>query len=226
MHCTACHEPADQHLCPPCTRALRYALQDLPRTLPLLQTVLIPAGRSALIGSRGAAWAPTPVDLRVLALLGPGNALPPDTPEGGGEIPILAMLTGWAHWIASQHPSAARDHHGTIRIQPCTAAHPRHGATVPGWCTWLRAYLPYTATRPWAGEMHQQITGLLAHIRHLTGAVARRHPKAAPCPHCDDFALAEVDGQAGITCEACGARLSTAEYAAHSAAILTTHQAA
>lgn len=169
QYCGACHKPAPAHLCPGCVRELRTALRDLPALAELLRDALHPEGRPAQRGA-ARAEAPLPVTEAALVLLGPGNPTPPQSggPEAGGVLPILTMLTAWAHYIASEHPTVTRDIHGTVRQQPCVAAHPTHGPTTTGWCAWHLAYLPWTATRPWAAQMHHQVLGLVAQIRHLT----------------------------------------------------------
>lgn len=229
--CSICPRtaPDGHHACTACAHQLRAMLTELPQQIPLLQDSLQPGrgptqGRSA---PAGIAHAPLPLDLRVLTLLGPGHPQPPtdDDPDAGGIIPIRPMLYGWAHFIASEHPATARDPYGTTDLWPCDGAHPRHGATIPGWCAWLRAYLPHAITRPWIATLHQQLSDLLALIRDLTHAVPHRHPKPVPCPACGAFALIETDGQWGITCDVCHHYLDPQDYADHAAALLEALQA-
>ncbi|WP_405930338.1 hypothetical protein [Streptomyces sp. NBC_00827] len=229
--CTICPRdaPDGHHTCPLHADELRAWLAELPHQTLLLHDFLQPgttpsAGR---IGGTGRATAPVPVDLRVLTLLGPGHPLPPPDPHGDGDgtpVPIRALLYGWADYIASEHPAATRDQHGTTHIWPCDGAHPTHGATITGWCTWLTAYLPYAITRPWIRDFHHQLGDLLAVIRNLTHAVPRRHPQAAPCPNCEAFALTRTDGRWGVTCEACGHHLEPDAYDTHAAAVLADQQ--
>lgn len=61
-------------------------------------------------------------------------------------------------------------------------------------------------------------------IRDLTHAVPHRHHYAAPCPACEAFALAAVDGGEGITCAVCGHHLSHTDYDQHTADFLRAHQ--
>lgn len=226
--------PDGQHLCLVHSGELRGWLAELPRQARLLADELAPpsspaAGRT---GGTGRATAPVPVDLRVLVLLGPGHADPPDNPyageDGDDTIPILALLGAWAGHIAYHYPSVGwhpdRDPTATLYVLPCEQARPAHGETITGWCNWLTAYLPFTLTLPVAADLHQGLGDLIHRIRGLTHASPRQHPQAAPCPQCDAFDLISTDGQWGITCHACGHHLEPDAYDAHAAAFLHTIQ--
>ncbi|NEB00608.1 hypothetical protein [Streptomyces sp. SID13726] len=222
--------PDGQHLCQLHAGELRGYLAELPAQAALLAEFAAPAGRPAQgrLGGTGRATAPIPVDLRVLVLLGPGHAGPPDQPyeEAGGEIPIRALLGGWAGHIAYHYPAATRDPHGVARTQPCEQAWPTYGETITGWCTWLTAYLPYALTLPLAAELHRDLDTLVHRIRDITHAVPHRHPMTAPCPRCDTFGLVRTDGQWPITCTACGHQIDPDAYDQHAAEFLAAHQAA
>lgn len=227
--CTTCPRtaPDGTHACVTCTQELRGWLTELPQQLPLLRQALMPEGRpkQGRMGGTGSATAPVPLDLDVLVLLGPGQPVPPKDPYGDatGPVPIGALVSGWAGFIAYEHPAAARDVHGTVHVQPCDGAHASRGGTVAGWCHWLTAYLPYAITRPWIRDLHRQLSDLIHRIRELTHAVAHRYRKDAPCPVCGAFTLAAVDGQWGISCEACGEHLEPEQYTAHARAVLATY---
>ncbi|MFF8980201.1 hypothetical protein ACF08A_25740 [Streptomyces cellulosae] len=226
--CAVCGRTAEDGL-QACTRhtvEVRAWLAELPAQAELLQReFLAPAGAPAQgrLGGTGRATAPVPVDLRVLTLLGPGHA---DVlgADDDGTVPVLALLAGWAGYLAYTYPAVTRDPYGTAHTRPCEAALPRHGRTITGWCQWLTAYLPYACTQPAFADLHHQLGGLLARVRDLTHAVPHRHPQGAPCPSCEAFALVAVDGQWGIVCEACGHHLEPDAYAAYAAAFLHTHQ--
>ncbi|HET9381309.1 MAG TPA: hypothetical protein VFP69_10820 [Streptomyces sp.] len=224
--CGICPRTAETglHACPRHAAELRAWLTELPAQAQLLREFLTPSTSPAQ-GHRGGgrAHAPVPVDLRVLTLLGPGH-VDPRSADDDGTVPILAFLGGWAGHIAYTHPAAARDPHGTTHVQPCDQAWPRQGETIAGWCTWLTRYLPYALTHPWVGELHRQLGDLIARIRDLTHATPHTHRKTAPCPQCTAFALVAVDGQWGITCEACGHHLDPDAYAQHAAQMHRTHQ--
>lgn len=207
---------------------LRGWLAELPRQARLLEEFLAPAGRTTQgrLGGTGRAHAPLPVDLRVLVLLGPGHADALGS-DDDGTVPILTLLGAWAGFIAYSYPAARTDPYGTQHTFPCEQAVPRRGgATITGWCNWLTAYLPYALTHPWAGELHRQLGDLIHRIRDLTHAIPHEHPMTAPCPACNRFGLVRIDGQDGVTCQACGRHLAFDAYDAHAARTLEAHRAA
>jgi uncharacterized protein (DUF983 family) len=75
-------------------------------------------------------------------------------------------------------------------------------------------------TRPWAGELHDQLEDAVRRARALTGTVIRRTPKDAPCPACTAFALVAADGEWHVECEVCGHRLTPDEYDTHRAEVM------
>ncbi|MFJ5059041.1 hypothetical protein ACIP96_06430 [Streptomyces nigra] len=233
--CTICRHATDgPHLCPRHAADVRDWLAELPAQTRLLEQFLRPAAAPAQsrIGGTGRAHSPAPVDLRVLALLGPGH-VDARSEDDDGLIPILPWLDGWAGYIAYTYPSASRDPYGTAHVQPCEAAHPastgpdgrRRGPTVTGWCVWLTRYLPYAMAHPWAGDLYRQLSALIDRLRDLTHSVPHRHLQGAPCPRCEAFALVAVDGRWGITCEACGHRMEPDVYDQYAAEFHHAHQA-
>jgi ribosomal protein S27E len=168
-------------------------------------------------GGSGRAHSPLPVDLRVLDLLGAGHAVPLEDPHGDqtGGVPVGALLTGWAHYIADDIlPTVYIDEHGTLRRTVPVSAGVRTG-DIAGWATWLVRYLPHTVTRPYAAELYEQLQELVARIERLTHTRPRRRLRQAPCPDCSAFALVEQETELHITCDACGHRLTPDEYTAH-----------
>ncbi|MGW0599940.1 hypothetical protein ACWD11_22690 [Streptomyces sp. NPDC002776] len=228
--CTTCPRSAadHHHLCQLHAGELRAWLAELPGLAELLAEFLASAGApvQGRLGSTGRAHAPAPVDLRVLALLGPGHA---DTvgPDDDGTVPILVLLYSWAGYIAYSYPAVHRDLYGTQHTAPCEQARPRRGDSITGWCVWLTAYLPYVLAHPWAGELHRQLGDLIARLRDLTHSTPHEHPiTVAACPTCNHFALARIDGHDGVTCQACGHHLDPEAYREHAARILDAHQTA
>lgn len=191
-------------VCPLCLGELADGLRELPDLVPLLELLLEPSVQPTT-GSRsgGRAHSPAPLNLGLLALLGPGHPTPPLDPLGGGSIPIGPMLRGWADYIAREHRSGWRTPDGTVRIEPADPAPRRR--TPAGWCRWLLAYLPYAVTEPWVAEMHAQITDLIARCVREVGGLRRPPVADRPCPKCDRFALVQQYGGRGARCESCGA---------------------
>lgn len=229
--CSVCPRtaPDGHHLCPLCTDDIRAWLTELPGQARLLSDeFLTPAAAPSQgrIGGTGRAHSPLPVDLRVLVLLGPGHPAPVGTPDDDTDttVPIGPFLAGWAGVIAYTYPAVHRDRHGTAHTQPCDQAWPAHGRSITAWCSWLTAYLPYALTLPAAAELHRQLGDLIHHIRGLTHTEPRHHPRAAPCPKCEAFALVRTDGRWHIHCLDCGHTLTPDTYEHHAAAFLQTHQ--
>lgn len=227
--CVICPRDAvdGQHACPRHADELRAWLAELPQQARLLADFVAPAGRPAegRLGGTGRATAPVPVDLRVLSLLLPGRFDAVPGTDDDGTAPIAATLGAWAGHIAYHYPAATRDPYGVAYVRPCEQAWPSSGETITGWCAWLTAYLPFALTLPFVAELHRQLGDLIHRIRTLTHTVPHRHPQAAPCPHCDAFALVAVDGQWGITCEACGHHLDRTDYDQHASRYLALCQA-
>lgn len=219
--------PDGQHLCALHAHELRAWLAELPGQARLLAAFIAPAGRPAQgrLGGTGRAHSPVPVDLRVLALLGPGR-YDPHGPDDDGTAPITALLGAWAGHIAYNYPAAYRDPYGTARTEPCNQAWSVGGETITGWCTWLTAYLPYALTLPSVADLHRALEDLVYRIRDITHAIPHRHPMAAPCPACEAFALVRTDGQWDIACTVCGHQMEPDAYDEHAAGVLAAHQAA
>ena len=226
--CAICHcrptEGPDTHACPVCLHQLEDWLAEIPRHLPLLQASLVRDRGPAQSSIGGRAHSPAPLRLDVLSLLAGGHPVPLDDPHGDqtGAIPITPLLTGWAHRIAGTHPAVWRDQYGTARVDRCDGALPRHGLDISTWCSWLTAYLPYATGHPWIVRLYDDVGGLVATIRAITHTTPRRRALAAPCPaqDCQAWALSELEWSEAITCEACGRRMTQAEYAAYTAALL------
>ncbi|MFG2671383.1 hypothetical protein [Streptomyces sp. NPDC048445] len=222
--CDICHQhaPAGCYLCEGCAYRMHTWLREIPRHLPLLRDSLRPDTGPAQRGGSGRAHSPLPVRIEVLDLLGPGHVVALPDPHGDQSVgvPLAPLLYGWARYLAAELPSVRLDEHGTVRIEPCTGPVARRGSSITAWCSWLDAYLPYAATRPWAADMYEQLEAVLQRIRRITHTAPRRHPKDAPCPSCSAFALVAVDDEWHISCQACSVRLTPDEYAEHRARIM------
>lgn len=225
--CALCPRTAPDHqrLCPVHASEMRGWLTEIPQQARLLGAeFLAPAGQPATGHIGGTGNATAPVDLRVLALLGPGR-YDPLGPDDDGQAPITATLGAWAGHIAYLHPAPTRDPHGTAYIHPCDQAVPRHGETITGWCTWLTAYLPLALAQPAAADLHRDLDALVRRLRTLTHASPRQHPRAAPCPACDLCTLVRTDGRWHIHCLDCGHQLTPDQYQHHASAYLAERQA-
>lgn len=206
---------ADAYACAGCEHRMRYTLTSLAAEIPLLELLLLP-GRAGSGGGRGAAAThpPLPADLRALDLLGPGTRQQTDD-----TIPLPALLTGYAHYIAGQF-QARYVRGGTEYLTPCTGARPRTGTDLPAWCRWLIAYLPHIVRQPWAPDFQTSLQTALHRVRAITGTQPRTHPRLAPCPACTAFALGRTDGDWEIRCHACGHTMEPDAYTQHAAAVL------
>ncbi len=232
--CAVCPRtaPDGDRLCPLCADDVRGWLAELPHQTALLDEFLAPAAApgQGRIGGTGRAHSPVPVDLRVLTLLGPGHPGPVGAPEDDDDttVPVLVFLTGWAGHIAYTYTAVHIDQHGTTHTEPCEQARARTdgGRSITAWCAWLTAYLPYTLTLPQASELHRQLGDLVHRIRGLTHTEPRTDPRTAPCPACDEFALAHTDGRPHVHCTSCGHNLTLDAYDQHTAEFLKTTQAA
>ncbi|MFI7236130.1 hypothetical protein [Streptomyces cyaneofuscatus] len=224
--CEACRgqAPADHYLCQACQHSILAWLYEIPHQVRLLRDMLEPTTGPAQRGGTGRAHAPLPVRLDVLDLLGPGHAHVLEDPHGDqtGGVPVSAFLTGWAHYIASDVPTAYRDAHRTVHVLQVSnaTAHPRSGTGLPAWCTWHARYLPYTATRPYGTRFHHELEGLLHRLRRLTHTTPRTRTLQAPCPQCQGFWLIEREDELLISCAACPVRLTPEAYTAHRAQVM------
>lgn len=225
MNCTICTRAlladSDRYACEGCEYAMRATLQQLLAELPALRAELAPG--SAPGGRRpvGRAHSPMPVNTRVLDLLGPGTVVYVPDPHGEqtADIPLTPLIISWCQHLARDYPAVSR-RGGTEYRQPCTAAVVRRHADLPTWITWLARYLPYAATRPWAGELHDGLDDALRRVRAITGTRPQTRPRFAPCPRCGAFALGRTDGQWDIVCAACQHRMDPDAYAEHAAEVL------
>lgn len=214
----------DRYLCGGCEYQAHRWLRSMAGQAALLQVCLQPTAGPAQRGGTGRAHSPLPLDLRSLDLLGPGHPVPVADPHGDatGGIPITALLTGWAHYIAADIPAVYRDQHGTARIERHghAAARPRTGTGITAWSAWLVGYLPYAVTRPYAEAMYTQLEDLMGRIQRITHTQERRTVKDAPCPRCSCFALVQREDAMHITCDACGHRLTPEQYDVHRAQVM------
>lgn len=224
--CTVCHGPlaagADRYACEGCEYEMRAALEQLLGELPRLRASLAPGSPAGGRQPVGRAHSPMPVAGHVLDLLGPGMVTyvvaDPDGDQTEG-IPLSPLIVSWCQHLARDYPAVSR-RGGTEYREPCQGAYVRRYADLPAWITWLARYLPYAATRPWVGELHDALEDAVRRVRAVTGTRPQTHPRLAPCPRCTAFALSRTDGQWHVACQACGHRMEPAAYDAHAAQVL------
>jgi hypothetical protein len=234
-HCDICHrqlqddeDRAGRHACHKCTHQIRAWLAELTAQLPYLHASLRPDARPAQGHTGGRAHSPMPLRTDVVSLLGPGvvyGVIGDPHGDQHGPLPIHTWLYGWADWISREHPYVRHDERGTQWTTPCEAPSSSRGTDAAAWCHWLTAYLPHTATRPWAAEFHQQLDELLHQVRAITHLEPQRRLLAAPCPRCDSLALERTDWSDQIDCRTCGLDLTYEEYDTHLTRLTATHPA-
>ncbi|WP_037576736.1 hypothetical protein [Phaeacidiphilus oryzae] len=188
---------------------LRRQLRDIPTLWVYAHMSLLPG--SAPAGGRvtGATRTPPlPCRVDLLSQLGPGSALGDDT----GEWPLLAVLTGWARYIAHQRQQPApRDH-----VQDLTHFLLRHHR--------------YAAQQDWAADYAAQVDHAVRPLRAVGPSdVPAGRRRTIPCPRCHRLSLVEeyrpvvrpggVD-RARIVCSRpdCACALTAVEYDALAAA--------
>lgn len=220
MTSTACSAPdcgrardttSTRRLCHRCTDRLTAHLHELQWQLPHLRASLYP-DRSPTTGTihSGRAHSPMPAREDVLNLLAAGSNTTLDDPYGeargdqDGPIPIDTMLRGWAEMLAAH-----------IRLAPTPWRRPGHT-----WVAWHIAYLPWTLSADWAGELLVEVAAVLARVRRITHTEPQRRAQDAPCPSCDAFGLVDEDWANYIECTVCGLLLTRAEYAAHAQRVM------
>lgn len=210
----------DVHACPACIRSTRTLLTTIIQELPELQMCLAPAAAPAGGRSAGRAYAPLPLRLDALNLLGPGTATP-WTDTAGDQvpgIPLVPLLRWWGDYIAAQR-AAAWQWADTQDPTPCIGSITTE-RDAAAWCRWLSVNLWVAVAQPWIRQLHGDLAEALASVRAITRTEAQRHQRLAPCPACDAVAMVAVDGTWEIKCEVCGHRMDPDQYEAHAASVL------
>lgn len=222
--CTICTRDlpvdTDRYACAACQHAMRWALEQLLTELPALRASLPPGSVAGGRRPVGRAHSPLPVNLGALNLLGPGTVYCPD-PDGEqtGGVPLGPLIVGWCQHLARDYP-AVRRQHGTEYREQCETAAVRRQQDVPAWIVWLVRYLPYAVTRPWVGDLHHGLDDAVRRVRKITGSRPQTHPRLAPCPACQAFAMTRTDGEWETVCQACGHRMDPDAYASHASTVL------
>lgn len=106
-----------------------------------------------------------------------------------------ATLMSWATLVAEE-----RTLHGpkTAHVTATTA--------------FLLTHLPWAAEQPWVRDFADEMQDLTRDGHRLRPSQPVKHHLPAPCPSCDLLALSRTDGDAYVTCDACGRLWSEDEY--------------
>lgn len=194
------HELAgDQTICTPCVSTIHTWLHEIP-----LQLVVLGGSRqretTGGVGGRGTPTAPLPGRDDVLNLMGPSAWLTVSDPDGDqhGPIPIVGVLGSWVRIICEE-----RRWNGPDTVTPEALA------------LWLAAAKPldWACRRPWAGEMRDELYGLMRTMRGITRLRPQRRPVPQPCPRCDSLTLTETDHEIYVDCSTCESRFTRGELA-------------
>lgn len=134
--------------------------------------------------------APSPVNERILSLLGPGDYLTELDHHGDqdGPMPVVAVLNGWARVV-------------TGRIY----------RNIDAACTVLLERWPATTGNTWSRELARDIGSLHSTLEAAASLHAHTQQLELPCPRCTLYSLEAKAGR-DITCSNCGATMTPADY--------------
>lgn len=203
---TTCHRELRDHeidgrqtICSPCISSLHSWLHEIP-----LQLVVLGGSRqretTGAPSRAGTRTAPLPGRDDVLNLLGPAAWTTVRDPDGdqAGAVPIVGVLGSWVRIVCEE-----RRWNGPAAPTAETLAF------------WLGRpkVLNWSARQPWAGEMRDEVHGLMRTIWGITRLRPQRRPVPQPCPRCDSLTLVETDHEAYIDCGTCESRFTRGELA-------------
>lgn len=178
-------------LSPTTATQLDAHLRAIPRLCALAYLDLVPA-TSTRYGSIHTARlnAPSPVNERILSLLGPGDYLNQEDEHGDqdGPMPAAAVLGEWARIVTGRYYR---------RISPA--------------CAVLLERWPATTGNHWSGRLAADVGRLHGVLEAAAHARAYRRELALPCPRCTLLALVAEDGR-DVECSNCHATMSQAAY--------------
>jgi hypothetical protein len=134
--------------------------------------------------------APSPVNERILSLLGPGDYLNEPDPHGDqdGPMPVAAVLNAWARVVTGRR-------------------YPRIGPA----CAVLLERWPATTGNTWSRQLAIDIGRLHGTLEAAASLHAHTRTLELPCPRCTLFALEAMAGR-DISCSNCGATMTPADY--------------
>lgn len=188
-----------QWICDRCLAGIRSWLAELPNQLIVLRA----SAQREITGSGGRTGTrtpPLPGREDVLSLIGPAAWTDVHDVHGDqtGPIPVMGTLSTWVRLICEERgwylPGAV---------------------TEEGLAEWL-AHAPrlaWVSRQEWAGEMHDELLGMIHAVRGITQVRPRSRPVPQPCPRCDGLTLVETDWQTYIHCGGCEAQFTRDELA-------------
>lgn len=178
-------------LSPTAAARLRTQLTALPELCAYAWLDLTPAS-STRYGTihTGRTHAPSPVNEQVLSLLGPGDYLDRDDPDGdqAGDMPAAAVLCAWAHVVTG-----------------------RYHRKISSACTVLLERWPATTGNTWSAQLAEDVGRLHHTLENVAHLHTHRRTLSLPCPACGLLALAAVSGR-DVECSNCGATMAAADY--------------
>ncbi|WP_336214498.1 hypothetical protein [Nonomuraea sp. LPB2021202275-12-8] len=156
----------------------------------------------------------TPLRLDVMSMILPGAVHPVDDEDQAGPASIPSTLAAWAWQVAEERGLAG----------------PSRWDDVSELSEWLARHLDYSAHRPWASQMCEDLAGLRRAAHGLVPwKVHRAEKDGIPCPSCDLMSLVQVSGEPYIECDeqvgGCGKLLTASEYDAYTAVLAGQHAA-
>jgi hypothetical protein len=180
---------ARQLLCDPCLSQVRGWLGSIPNQMIVLREGS--AQREVTGGAvrSGTKTPPLPGRLDTLTLLGPWASRPvhahrDDQYDG---LTVTEVLYGWVRVVGEE-----RRLNGPIAM------------TEEALAEWLARQLGWASMKPWAGEMREELHGMMRAIWAITRLFPQTRPISRPCPRCDYLTLTHTDHDLYTRCSNCG----------------------
>ncbi|MGW1680534.1 hypothetical protein [Saccharopolyspora sp. NPDC002376] len=188
--CQRTAEPG-RYACEPCAERMRCWLREIDDYAATLTTA---PGRGGDGGRRSPGYASRPpANLDVIAAFDPrsvGHVIGPDDTDSATRsiIGTIGRLCGWVH---SELRRLDADHHA-----------PPRELTITRGTGWLRGYIDWCTTQPWADDLADDLHELHAQVQRLAGNSTQ---PLAPCPDCTGplWPVGDTDTLA-VRCGDCG----------------------
>lgn len=192
----------------PLVDRLRTQLAQLPELVVRAHLALLPgAGRRGARVSGATRTAPLPCRVDILALVGPTATETVHDQHGDqDQTPGLDLLATWARTVLEDRQRA---NDWTAWTRPAGHDWER---TVSRAVKVLEFHLDWTAGRPYAHDLADEIGRLHSHLNHATGMpIAPTVRRRIVCPGCQ-LMTAAVQDDGRCECGSCGLILTGAEY--------------